>query len=176
MRAAIEDNPVLEPLLERQQGWMNAIVEAESFERLCETVRQSLDDFMGQIETRSYDRTNRQAAAAMAFVKQRYTTRITLADVAAAMGLSRFRAGHLVKEATGQSVFQHIKRLRVAEARRLLADTDTAYAELAYDLGFADQSTFIRQFRELTGATPARFRHAARGAKSIAPVDAKRSG
>jgi AraC-like DNA-binding protein len=39
-----------------------------------------------------------------------------------------------------------------------LEDTDKDLAEIANDLGFADQSHFIRHFRELTGVTPARYR------------------
>ena len=52
--------------------------------------------------------------------------------------------------------------LKGDEATREIIDIEQAtekdYAEIAYDLGFADQSYFIKQFREMTGTTPARYR------------------
>lgn len=59
-----------------------------------------------------------------------------------------------------RQITQHIRTLRVNRARELLESTNQPCAEIAYDLGFADQSYFIKQFREMTGTTPARYRQA----------------
>jgi AraC family transcriptional regulator len=83
---------------------------------------------------------------------------ISLGDAAGVAGLSRFRVAHLVKECTGKSILQHVKLLRIQKARMWLEETNKDFAEIANDLGFADQSHFIRHFRELTGVTPARYR------------------
>jgi AraC-like DNA-binding protein len=48
--------------------------------------------------------------------------------------------------------------VRSATARLYLEQPDIAVAEVAYLLGFADQSTFHRAFKRWTGHTPARFR------------------
>jgi AraC-like DNA-binding protein len=66
----------------------------------------------------------------------------------------------LVKRSTGKTVTQHIRTLRVNRACEWLESSERSYAEIAYDLGFADQSYFIKQFREVTGTTPARYRKA----------------
>ena len=50
--------------------------------------------------------------------------------------------------------------VRAATARLYLDQPDIAVAEVAYLLGFADQSTFHRAFKRWTGQTPARSRRA----------------
>lgn len=56
--------------------------------------------------------------------------------------------------------------VRAATARLYLEQPDIAIAEVAYLLGFADQSTFNRAFKRWTGQTPARSRSLLRGAQS----------
>ncbi len=53
--------------------------------------------------------------------------------------------------------------VRAATARLYLEQPDIAISEVAYLLGFADQSTFHRAFKRWTGSTPARFRAPRRG-------------
>lgn len=160
VRAAIEDNAALEFLLERHQAWLTRILEANTFEDLCVTAQSALDDFIGRIERQGYNRTSEPVRRTLDYIGTHYRQRLTLDEVATEVGLSRFRLGHLVREVTGQSLFQHVKRLRVAQARHLLESGERTCADIAYELGFADQGAFIRQFRELTGTTPARYRRA----------------
>jgi AraC-like DNA-binding protein len=46
--------------------------------------------------------------------------------------------------------------------RRLLSSTDLSIAELAYRLGYADQSALTRAMRKAIGLTPAAYRRQAR--------------
>lgn len=61
--------------------------------------------------------------------------------------------------------------VRAATARLYLEQPDIAIAEVAYLLGYADQSTFNRAFKRWTGSTPARARALLRGP---GPRDAER--
>jgi AraC-like DNA-binding protein len=53
--------------------------------------------------------------------------------------------------------------VRAATARLYLAQPDIAISEVAYLLGFSDQSTFNRAYKRWTGDTPARARASLRG-------------
>ena len=60
--------------------------------------------------------------------------------------------------ATGKSVVQWIVSGRMAEARRLLLQTDEMIDVIAERVGYADPTHFIRMFRREHGATPAAWR------------------
>ncbi len=160
VRAAIEDNPIQEPLLERHQEWIGHIIDSQSFEQLCEVLRHALDDFMDAIYTQGYNRSSGNVRKIMLIISQHYKSQLTLDDIADKMELSRFHVARLIKRNTGKTMTQHIRTLRVNHARQLLETTNRTYADIAFDLGFADQSYFIKQFREMTGTTPARYRRA----------------
>lgn len=53
---------------------------------------------------------------------------------------------------------QYIRKIRVEKATHLLANTHLTLSEIAYDCGFADQSHFIRCFKDIVGTTPLRYR------------------
>ncbi|HEX8551209.1 MAG TPA: helix-turn-helix transcriptional regulator [Abditibacteriaceae bacterium] len=75
---------------------------------------------------------------------------------AATMSEATFR--RKFKEATGTSPHAHFLANRVAEARRLLGETDLPLKEIAAQLGYANVYFFSRQFHEHAGISPAAFR------------------
>ena len=86
----------------------------------------------------------------------------TLESVARELGTSaRSLQRHL--QEIGYSYQTLADEVRAATARLYLEQPDIAIAEVAYLLGFADQSTFNRAFKRWTGSTPARSRVVLRG-------------
>lgn len=158
VRTAVEDSPYLEPLIEKNHAWMAKLVETSDFESLAHVLKSALEDFINNIYLYGYGPSNRKVNAALEYIAEHFTEPIRLDDVAHHVSLSSFRLAHLVKEATGRTILQHVHRLRIQQARRLLEQTSRSCAEIAYDVGFGDQSYFIKQFRKLTGITPMKYR------------------
>jgi AraC-like DNA-binding protein len=77
-----------------------------------------------------------------------------LADLA---GIDRFRLTRLFQRAFGTSPHAYLVRLRLRAARRLLAIGRTP-AQVAAEVGFADQSHLGRWFRRAYRMTPAAYR------------------
>lgn len=163
VRAAVEDSPYLEFLMRKNHQWMARIIEAPDFEVLTHVVRDALDDFIQNIYLLGYNPTHPAVGKALDYIAAHYREPVAVADVAAAAGLSPSRLSHVLKEHTGKSVLAQVLHLRVQEARRLLETTTTSCADIAYEVGFGDQSYFTKQFRRHTGITPARHRHQYRG-------------
>jgi len=157
-RAAIEDSPLLEPLIERNHGWTERLVRADDFEKLSHVLMEALDEFIDGIYLHGINRTNVRVRRAMEYISENYMHRISLESVADAVDLSRYRLAHLVKEFTGRTVTQIIHHVRVTQAQHLLARTTMSGTEIASEVGFTDQSCFIKHFKRLTGTTPARYR------------------
>ena len=53
------------------------------------------------------------------------------------------------------------------DTKRRLADDDSPITDIAYDVGFADLSNFVRTFHRAAGASPLKFRQATKGDRKI---------
>ncbi len=84
---------------------------------------------------------------------------VTLAELAASSGVSRFQLLRGFAHAVGTTPHAYLIQQRVRLARRLLA-AGRRPAEAAAEAGFADQSHLTRAFRRQFGVTPARYRAA----------------
>jgi AraC-like DNA-binding protein len=102
-------------------------------------------------------------AAVFDVVEQRYAEPISLREVADAVGLSPGHLTTVVGRRTGRTVQQWITERRLAEARRLLAETDLTVQAVAGRVGYADAGYLIRRFRTAHGVPPQEWRRAARG-------------
>ena len=66
--------------------------------------------------------------------------------------------GSAYRCATGEGLLEAAARFRVERASRLLRETDQAYASVASEAGFCDQSHMIRTFRRMLGRLPSAVR------------------
>jgi len=84
---------------------------------------------------------------------------VSLADLAALAGVSRFQLLRGFARDVGVTPHAYLVQRRVGLARRLLA-SGHAPAEAAVEAGFADQSHLTRAFVRQFGVTPGRYRAA----------------
>src|SRR5260221_11577585 len=61
---------------------------------------------------------------------------------------------------------EHLKRLQVDSAERLLRDSDLTATQIAYRAGFGTRRTFFRAYRRLKGDTPDAYRSRLRAMES----------
>jgi AraC family transcriptional regulator len=101
-----------------------------------------------------------QIAVASDFMEAHLDRPVALAEIAAACGLSPTHFARRFKAAMGVPPHQHLMRLRVERAKRLLQG-HLPIVEIALVCGFAHQEHLTRVFRQVTGMTPASFRRAA---------------
>lgn len=74
------------------------------------------------------------------------------------LGVSRRRAAEIFKDEYGVTLSQYVNNLRLAEAKRLLTDTNDKIIDITYSVGFGGLSSFYRFFRNSTGLSPAAYR------------------
>lgn len=96
------------------------------------------------------------------FIETHYHERISLRDVAVAVSMSSGHLTTIVRRKTGRPVQEWITERRMAQARRLLAETDLSITELGRRVGYSDPVYFARSFRRAHGTTPLRWRRAGR--------------
>ena len=82
----------------------------------------------------------------------------SMSDIAVAMGMSHRQLDRRFKAATGLTPQQYLIRVRIEQACQRLRETEEDLSEIAFDLGFCDQSAFTAQFRKRMGLTPRKYR------------------
>ena len=83
---------------------------------------------------------------------------LCLSVIAKELNLSEAAVSAGVKEATGEGLRQHLGRLRLTEAARLVKESQMQMTEIAFRVGFSSAPHFNRQFRELWGCSPSEMR------------------
>jgi AraC family transcriptional regulator len=85
---------------------------------------------------------------------------LTLSELAGLLGISVRHLSRAVRQEKGVSVHRWIADRRLAEARRLLSETDLPIHEIARRSAFHSASAFIAAFRAAAGIAPGEFRRA----------------
>jgi AraC family transcriptional regulator, transcriptional activator of pobA len=101
-------------------------------------------------------------AEVFGFIEDHYYEPISLRDVARAVSLSRGHLTTVVRRKTGRTVQEWIAERRMAEARRLLVETDLSVEEVGRRVGYGESGYFVRSFRRAHGSTPLAWRRAGR--------------
>lgn len=78
---------------------------------------------------------------------------------ASQLNVSSTYLSRIVRKISGRSVNEHIVHMLTTEARRLLDCTDFTVKQIAYRLGFSDQASFGKFFRNQFGVAPTAYRN-----------------
>lgn len=95
---------------------------------------------------------------ALEILEARMADDLALNDVAASVGLSPSHLSRQLARATGNGFAECLALVRVAAAKRYLAEGALTVKEVAALVGFHDPAYFARVFRRLEGRSPAEFR------------------
>jgi AraC-like DNA-binding protein len=117
------------------------------------------------VDVKARDR--RRAVEAAHWIEANSHREIDLDATANHAGISPFHFLRLFAKVLGVTPHQYLVRSRLRHAARLLTDEEIAVTDIAYDVGFADLSNFVRTFHRAAGVPPGAFREAARGKRKI---------
>lgn len=87
-----------------------------------------------------------------------HATDLSMAELAAAAGMSLSWFAERFRTATGRTVFAYVRERRLDRARAMLANRRLSLSQIAADCGFADQSHMTRAFRQRWATTLGRLR------------------
>ncbi len=112
----------------------------------------------------------KRIADVVCFIRQAFAKPIRIEQLAALANMSPSSLHQHFRSVTSTSPLQFQKRLRLAEARRLLLTGGIGVAEAAFQVGYESASQFSREYSRLFGLPPAKdtsFFHYEPGARSM---------
>lgn len=91
------------------------------------------------------------------FIEQSRMEDLSLALLGSLTGLSVFHFAHSFRQQVGSSPFMYAEAVRIGRAKRRLSE-GAGLADVAFELGYTDQSHFSRRFKQHEGITPGQYR------------------
>ena len=91
-------------------------------------------------------------------IRDHYSEKLTVNAAARLAGMSAAQLGRTFKRVAGMTFVAYVNHVRLANAARLLKETDDSIADIANEVGFSDQSYFDKRFRRAFGQAPRDFR------------------
>jgi len=99
-----------------------------------------------------------QIADVCQFLAVHFRDPVTVAEMADLAGMSRSHFHAMFKRETGMPLTHYLQALRVAEAERLLAETEHPVLDIALESGFPSLSHFYAVFGRRQGCSPSVYR------------------
>ena len=91
------------------------------------------------------------------YIRNNYRS-LTLTDLADHFHYSKPHLCTLIKQNTGVSFTELVKRLRMTRAEEYLINTDMSIGSIASSLGYSSTDHFSRVFRQTYGISPVEYR------------------
>jgi len=92
------------------------------------------------------------------YIQQHLDEELDYAALASVAAFSPFHFHRVFRGICGETVTQHIRRLRLERAARDLRDGDRAVTDIAFEAGFEAHESFTRAFAKRFGMPPSHYR------------------
>ncbi|NGZ76849.1 helix-turn-helix transcriptional regulator [Saccharibacillus alkalitolerans] len=168
---------------EWRRDWLSAEPKVRKF-RMNELLLQRMENMLRLIEGGTPDNLDRTALQLESFLyeliseedgrdaggRERFAQEViediqamlhvppTVSDIAARHHVSVSTLRRIVHDYTGYPFNEFVHRLRTAEARNVLLNTDMSVKEIGERLGYKDMFYFSRVFKRITGVSPREYR------------------
>ncbi|WP_339221676.1 helix-turn-helix domain-containing protein [Paenibacillus sp. FSL H8-0332] len=102
------------------------------------------------------------------YMKENLQFNIGLPNIASHVNMGVSSVSTIFKEETGTTVYDYLTNLRINRACELLQDSSLRIAEIAQQVGYQNENSFIRVFRKIKSTTPGKFRESSKSSKEYA--------
>ena len=96
---------------------------------------------------------------AIEYIQKNYRQNISLDYIADLCQISNSYLSRLFKKVVGSNYVSYVNLVRISHAKKLLASTNKAIADIALELGFEESGYFIKVFKRFEGFTPNQYRN-----------------
>ncbi|MFH5835506.1 response regulator [Proteiniclasticum sp. C24MP] len=94
---------------------------------------------------------------AKSYIHGHFREKLTLSDVAEAVGISYGHLSKCFKQVEGNSFNSYLMEVRIEEAKRLMREENLPISEIAYEVGIGDPNYFSKCFKKQTGLSPKEY-------------------
>ncbi|QJC51425.1 response regulator transcription factor [Paenibacillus albicereus] len=152
---------------ERKYAYFRDIHEARSAQEAGQTMLRFLEEAESCVAARQRPGGSQAMQKLLAYIQEHYAEPLHLADVAQHFHFSPSYLSNYFASHNKEGFSEHVNRVRIEQACRLLADTDGTIADIATRVGYADNSYFTKVFRKYMDQSPSQYRRSAQEGRDI---------
>ncbi len=158
LREAIFAGIGIENVFALSGDYIGEIQKFSNIRELNEWLAKVLNSIMFSVFPTSHVRLASIVDKVKGYIEENYMKKISLNELANLAGFSVSYLSKIFKEETQKSISAYINYVRIENAKKLLCTTDISLVELAYIVGFEEQSYFTKVFKKLEGVAPGKYR------------------
>lgn len=95
---------------------------------------------------------------AIEYVKKNYKKDLNMAVVSNYVSMNYSLFSYAFKQYTGSNFVYYLKKIRIDEAKRLLAETDSKVTDIAQQVGYDNEKYFMKTFKSVSGVSATEYR------------------
>jgi len=157
-RVAIEAGASIERVLELNPLFLLRIQRASDFEEICFSLQEIVESFVQSISMPNWERISPSIRKAVAYIAKNFSEPLSIQSLSAMIGMSPQHFSASFSKQLNIGFKEYLTQIRVEEAKNLLTATDYPISQIAVFVGYADQSSFTKAFKRITGITPYQLR------------------
>ncbi len=157
-RAAISSESETQSMAVLNLNNVGKIMESNTIDQLGECFYAAVNEIMESIKTGNEDITASIVQMSKNFINNNFSQPITLEDVARHVHMSPCYLSRIFSKEAGMPFKKYLTNTKLAYARKLLLSTSKPIGEIAYQVGYQDNSYFCRIFKQHEGLSPNEYR------------------
>lgn len=157
-RIAIEGGAPPDRILSLNPKYLEQLQKDESYEDLCFSLKEIVENFIQTIALPGAAQAHPVVRRAVQYITDHFDQPLSIQSLADELEVSPSYFSVLFSKCMGIGFHEYLTRFRVEEARQLLTATQYPINEIAVTVGYADQSSFTKAFKRVTGITPYQLR------------------
>ncbi len=170
-RAAAESGVDSGQILKQNLTYFEELLGSNNDNDLCAIISRALNNFLDTVCSNSAEQVRSPVGDVVHYIESNYMNELTVEELARQAHLSTSRLAHLFQEQMGTTMISVLTRVRIDQAKKLLLRTNLSCTEIAFQVGYKDQSYFTRIFRQQEATTPRQFRTANRTRPTAATLE-----
>ncbi|HDZ11113.1 MAG TPA: helix-turn-helix domain-containing protein, partial [Bacteroidetes bacterium] len=157
-RAAVEEGGNLEDILGMKYNFIVELSDIQRQEEICYWIVRVLDRIIDNIYATRNANNYEILEKALHYIEKNSSLSLTLENVANHVALSPSHFSHLIKKELGFTFVDYLTRVRIQKAKSLLRQSNLNITQIAFEVGYPDQSYFTKVFKRVEKATPKLYR------------------
>ena len=145
----------------REKDYFSHVTSCLTVSQMFVYIARKLMEGKTDVEAKSINRQHRTMTLfleACSYISEHCADKLSLADVAAYIGYSKYHFARMFKAYAGMSFYDFFMRQRILLCEQLLRDPSLPITEVALRSGFGSITTFNRTFKQFENMTPREYR------------------